>query len=92
MKKTIVIAVIQVLVVTTATMIGYTAGSITGTPITVQKQFDTKQCDEIIVAPNFYTKKNDTVCEITLKDGTTLPESGVVGTFQNVSFPLQGNK
>ena len=86
--KTIAIIAIQTLVIATVATVSYCAGSMYGTPILVNQDFDTKWCTEIVNVQNFYTKATDTVCERTLVDGTTLPKSPVAGTFQTNN--LQG--
>ena len=80
--KIIAIITVQTLIIATVATVSYCVGSFYGTPILVNQDFDTKWCTEIIVTPNFYTKANDTVCERTLVDGTTLPKSPVAGTYQ----------
>lgn len=86
--KIIVFIAVQTLVIATVATVGYCVGSLYGTPILVNQNFDTKWCTEIVNVPNAYTKATDTVCERTLVDGTTLPASPVAGTFQTNN--LQG--
>lgn len=80
--KIIAIITVQTLVIATVATVSYCIGSMYGTPVLVNQDFDTKWCTEIVDVPNAYTRANDTVCERTLVDGTALPKSPVAGTFQ----------
>ena len=73
---------VQVLIILSVAISAYCIGSLYGTPVLVDQDFNTKWCTDIVNVPNANTKATDTVCEVTLKDGTALPKSPVAGTFQ----------